>query len=227
MIYAAGPISEHIAYATGPTATGPWTFGNTLMPTQGRSFTNHPGVIDYKGNTYLFYHNGALPDGGGFHRSVCVEQIKFNEDGSIPEVNMTKEGAPQAGSFNPYKTVEAETICWESGIETYKNSDGGMYVGDIDNKDYIKVKGVDFGIGAASFKAKVSSETNGGNIELRLDSTDGKLIGACAVVNTNGSQNWVTSHCAVKGAEGKHDLYLVFTGSEGKLFNFDTWQFSK
>ena len=34
MIFAAGPIPEHIAYTTGPTATGPWTFGDTLMPTQ-------------------------------------------------------------------------------------------------------------------------------------------------------------------------------------------------
>ncbi len=36
------------------------------MPTQGGSFTNHPGVVDFKGKTYLFYHNGGLPGGGGF-----------------------------------------------------------------------------------------------------------------------------------------------------------------
>ena len=48
------------------------------MPTEGRSFTNHPGVIDYKGRSYFFYHNGALPGGSGFTRSVAVEEFEFN-----------------------------------------------------------------------------------------------------------------------------------------------------
>jgi arabinoxylan arabinofuranohydrolase len=225
MVFAAGPISEHIAYATGPTATGPWTFRNTIMPTQGRSFTNHPGLVDYKGNTYFFYHNGALPDGGGFHRSVCVEQSEFNDDRTIPKLNMTKEGASQIGHLNPYSTVQAETICWASGVETQPCSKGGINVCDIENGDYIKVKGVDFGAGAQSFEAGVASETSGGNIELRLDSPTGTLVGTCAVSGTGGWQTWETRSCAVKGAIGVHDLYLVFTGDSGSLMNVDWWRF--
>jgi arabinoxylan arabinofuranohydrolase len=225
MVFAAGPISEHIAYATGPTATGPWTFRNTIMPTQGKSFTNHPGLCDYKGNTYFFYHNGALPDGGGFHRSVCVEQFEFNDDGTIPEFNMTKEGPPQIGHLDPYTTVQAETICWESGVETEKCDEGGMNVCDIENGDYIKIKGVDFGKGATSFKARVASETKGGNIEIRLDSLTGTLVGTCAVSGTGGWQQWETKSCTVNGAAEVHDLYLVFTGDSGALMNFNWWQF--
>ena len=41
---------------------GPWKYGGVLMPTEGRSFTNHPGIVDYKGNTYLFYHSGRFPE---------------------------------------------------------------------------------------------------------------------------------------------------------------------
>ncbi len=52
-----------------------------------------------------------------------------------------------------------------------------MDVCNIENGDWIKVKGVDFGSGAASFEARVASATNGGNIELRLDSENGKLVG--------------------------------------------------
>ena len=226
LIFAAGPISEHISYSTGPSATGPWTFRSIIMPTQGRAFTNHPGVCDYKGNTYFFYHNGALPGGGGFKRSVCVEQLKFNDDGTIPTINMTKEGAPQIGHLNPYETVQAETICWESGIETQNCSEGGMNVCDIENGDYIKVKGVDFGTGATSFEARVASATTGGNIEIRLDSLTGTLVGTCPVSDTGGSQTWETKSCTVKGASGVHDLYLIFTGGSGKLFNFNWWKFS-
>jgi len=67
------------------------------MPTQGGSFTNHPGIIDYKGNSYFFYHNAA--GGSGYHRSVCVEQFQYNPDGTIPRINMTKEGPPQIGTL--------------------------------------------------------------------------------------------------------------------------------
>ncbi len=59
MMFAGGPISEHIAYSTGPSATGPWTYRGVIMPTQGSSFTNHAGMVDFAGNSYFFYHNGA------------------------------------------------------------------------------------------------------------------------------------------------------------------------
>ena len=76
LFFAGGPISEHLGYSTGPSPKGPWKYGGVVMPTQGSSFTDHPGVVDYKGKTYLFYHNGALPGGGGFHRSVCVDETE-------------------------------------------------------------------------------------------------------------------------------------------------------
>jgi arabinoxylan arabinofuranohydrolase len=58
------------------------------MPVIGKSgaFTNHPGVVDYKGKSYLFYHIGDLPGGGGFECSVCVAEFKYNEDGTIPRI---------------------------------------------------------------------------------------------------------------------------------------------
>ena len=80
------------------------------MPTQGSSFTNHPGVIDFDGKSYFFYHNGALPGGGGYTRSVAVEQFTYGSDGSIPTINMTTTGAPQVGTLDPYTGQEAETI---------------------------------------------------------------------------------------------------------------------
>ena len=56
-----------------------------VMPTQGSSFTNHAGVIDFNGGSYFFYHNGALPGGGGFTRSVAVEKFTYNADGTHPD----------------------------------------------------------------------------------------------------------------------------------------------
>ena len=226
MVFAAGPISEHIAYSTSTGPTGPWTFRGVIMPTQGGSFTNHPGVIDYNGNSYFFYHNGALSGGGGYHRSVCVEKFAYHTDGTIPTINMTSTGPPQIGSLNPYVQTEAETICWESGVETESCSEGGVNVGYIENGDYIKVKGVNFDSGATSFDARVASANSGGNIEIRLDSLTGTLVGTCAVQGSGGWQNWVTQSCSVSNVTGIHDLYFKFTGGSGYLFNFNWWKFN-
>ena len=226
MLFAAGPIPEHIAYSTAPSATGPWTFRGVIMASQATSaFTNHPGVCDYKGNSYFFYHNQALPGGGGYHRSVCVEQFTYNADGTIPTINMTTAGAPQIDTLNPYVRTEAETINWASGVKTEVCSEGGMNVTSISNGDWIRIRGVNFLTGANSFKASVASAGSGGNIELRLDGTNGTLIGTCPVPNTGGAQTWATAACAVTGASGVHDLYLRFTGSGEDLFNLDWWQF--
>ncbi|MFF3868836.1 family 43 glycosylhydrolase [Micromonospora sp. NPDC001898] len=226
-VFAAECCSEFIAYSTAPGPTGPWTYRGTIMPRQGGSFTNHAGVVDFNGGSYFFYHNGALPGGSGFTRSVAVEKFAYNSNGTIPTMNMTTTGAPQIGTLNPYVRQEAETIAWGSGIETEPASEGGMNVGWIENGDYIKVKGVAFGTGASSFSARVASAASGGTIEVRLDSPTGTRVGACAVPGTSGWQTWQTVSCGVSGATGTHDLYLRFTGGSGYLFNVNWWQFQK
>jgi hypothetical protein len=225
IVFAAKCCSEFIAYSTAPGPTGPWTYRGTIMPTQGSSFTNHPGVIDFNGGSYFFYHNGALPGGGGYTRSVAVEKFAYRADGTIPTITMTTTGAPQIGTLNPYTRQEAETIAWESGVETEPAAEGGMDVGYIENGDYLKVKGVAFGAGASSFTARVASGTAGGRIELRLDSPTGTLAGTCAVPGTGGWQAWTTVSCPTSGATGTHDLYLRFTGGTGYLMNVNWWQF--
>jgi len=227
MTYAANCCSEDIRYSTGTSPTGPWTYRGVIMATAGSSFTNHQGIIDYKGNSYFFYHNGALPGGGGYQRSSCVERFVYNSDGTIPTIKMTTAGPPQIGTLNPYIKQEAETAAWSQGVETEVCSEGGMDVGNINNNDYIKVKGVAFGTGAKSFSARVASANSGGTIQIRLGSTSGTLVGSCSVPGTGGWQTWTTVTCTISGATGTQDLYFVFTGSgTGVLFNFNWWQFS-
>ena len=94
MVYAAfrqGQSSESFGYSTSTSPTGPWKYGGVLMTEEGGVFTNHPGVIDFKGKSYLFYHTGELPGGGSFHRSVCVTEFEYNEDGSMPTVPKCKK----------------------------------------------------------------------------------------------------------------------------------------
>jgi len=228
LFYPAGGVPEHLAYSTAKSITGPWTYGDTIMHViqKGGAFTNHPGVIDYKGKTYLFYHNGALPGGGGFKRSVCVEPLVFNADGSVPLIEPTQQGVKESASnLNPYQRIEAETIAFSEGLKTVSDSKTGVYVTKIENGDYIKVRSVDFGKGAKKFEASVASASEGGSIEIRIDGIDGELLGTCKVGNTGGLLNWSTVSCKVKIVNGIHDLYFVFKGGNGELFNFDWWKF--
>lgn len=230
MLYPAGGIPEHLAYSTSTGPTGPWVYGDTIMHVikKGGAFTNHPGYINFKGKSYLFYHDGALPGGGGFKRSVCIEPFKFNADGSIPLIKPTKEGVTEsAANLNPFKRVEAETIAWEEGVETASDKEKGMYVTDIDNNDYIKVRGIDFEKGAKKFDASVATASSGAKIEIHIDSKEGDLLGTLDVKSTGNEQNWKTQSCKVKKVKGVHDVFFVFKGSENDLFNFDWWRFNK
>jgi arabinoxylan arabinofuranohydrolase len=360
---------EGIGYAMATAATGPWTYRGSIMDGNTNSSGNQPGIFDFKGSSYTTGFSNELwfsIQGGRSiryeRRSACLTSITYNADGTIPKVPWWGVGnpvpsVPQVGTFNPYDTVQAETMCWSLGVRTQVCNEGGINVDSIHNGDLIKMKGVNFGTGGAgSFIARVASATSGGNIELRLDnlgsayeaeaaalsgtavvatdhtgytgtgfvagfinsttaqvlftvtapsagqysvqlrysagngassntglfvngtqtatlscpataswdtwstvtntvtlnagsntiayravtssnacinldnitipSIGGSLVGTCAVAGTGGWQTWATRTCTVTGATGVHDLYLMFTGGTGLLFNFNWWKFN-
>ncbi|HEY3500592.1 MAG TPA: glycoside hydrolase family 43 protein, partial [Polyangiaceae bacterium] len=227
VVFAADGVPEKLSHTTSSNPLGPWTFAGDIMAKQngaGSSFTNHPGVIDYKGKSYFFYHNGALPGGGGYKRSVCVEEFTYGADGKIPSIQPSQQGPDAIETLNPFAQVEAETIAFSAGLKTENcmDSGGGMNVTSIGNGDYIKVKNVAFLDGVTSFEARVSSSADNAEIELRLDSQNGTLLGTCDV---SGTSSWTTKTCAVSGGSGTHDLFLKFSGGNGDLFKFNWWKF--
>lgn len=229
LVYASG-LPESICYSTAKGPTGPWAYQGLIMdkPQQPGLGTNHPGVIDYKGNSYLFYHTAALPNGGDKRRCVCVEQFSYGQDGSIPKIKYTKQGVKGVATLNPFVRTEAETMALASGIKTAKNEKEGVYVTDISNGDSIKVRDVDFADkGALKFFAVVASIADGSAIEMRLDDVSGEVVGTLIVKATGGLDQWQTQSCAVSGVKGVHDLYFKFKGESGNLFNFNWWQFDQ
>ncbi|MDR2917294.1 MAG: glycoside hydrolase family 43 protein [Tannerella sp.] len=228
MIYASG-FPESIHYTTASEPEGPWTYRGVVMPLEGGSNTNHPGIIDYKGHSYFFYHNDKLPGGHSYQRSVCVEQFEYNADGTIPQMTMTDGIAKGVGVLNPYVRTEAETIAYAEGVRVEGQKCTGIYVTSIHDGDYIKVRNVDFGIkGASGFSACTSSRYFGGTIELRLDGLDGKIIGTLHTSYTGEWDRRIVESVEISGATGVHDLFLVFKGrTPHELFHFDYWMFSE
>lgn len=87
--------SENIRYATAPGMNGPWTSRGELSGNARNSFTIHPGIIEFRNQWYLFYHNATLTlngqKGATGRRSVCVDYLYYNEDGTMKPVPQTKE----------------------------------------------------------------------------------------------------------------------------------------
>lgn len=88
---------EKIAYAMSRNINGPWEYKGILNELAGNCNTNHQSIIDFKGKSYFIYHNGGIPtDGGSFRRSVCIDYLNYNKDGSMKRVVMTSEGVKPA-----------------------------------------------------------------------------------------------------------------------------------
>lgn len=85
-------MPEKVAYAMSKSINGPWEFKGILNEIAGNCETNRPCIIDFKNETYFFYHNGALKDGGSHRRSVCVDKLFYNADDTMKRVIMTTEG---------------------------------------------------------------------------------------------------------------------------------------
>jgi hypothetical protein len=228
LFWAGGPLPEHIGYSTAPSLSGPWQYRGTLMPAEGRSFTNHPAVVDFRGNTYFFYHNGALPGGSGFTRSVCVEPLFFNPDGSIRPLKMTDGIAEPLTPLNPYRKTEAETMAWSEGVRSEQNEQVGVFITARRNDAFIAVRSVDFrAAGATQFTARVGTTHNQNvTMEIRLDAREGPLLGTLPVPLTGGSDRWALATIAIERVSGRHDVYFVFKGKVAEnLLYFDYWKF--
>ena len=197
-------------------------------------FNHHQSIFEFKGNWYMAYHNRQLAVENGiedrpareFMRSLCIDYLYHNEDGSIKEVIPTKDGLKQLKYINPFQWNEAETMAWSHGGLNTQVFEGGRYLNQITNGSWIQVKGVDFGNGGAKeFKVRVASSTVGGFLEVRLGSPSGKTICRLAFGNTGGGEQWKEITGKVEEIKGIQDVYFVFHGDMGELFTFDKWKF--
>ena len=86
--------NNRMRYATSDNPLGPWKHQGIYMePTD--SYTNHGSIVEYKGQWYAFYHNSELSRRNQAHndwlRSICVDQLFYNADGTIQMVVQTHD----------------------------------------------------------------------------------------------------------------------------------------
>ena len=238
LAFASTCCPEGIGYAMSKSPTGPWEHKGHIMDHTPRTRGNHPGIIEFKGKWYCFgltYDLFRLESSRHAERRCCMAaEMTYNADGTIKELPYFQDcKLEQVGTFNPFRRVEAETMAWGYGLKTTRENPSGpwnptLFVTDIDDGEYILVKGVDFGKGANELLASCSSQMFGGRMEIRLDATDGWKAGEIDIPNTK--FKYETFRTRLTKCEGVHDVYFVFKSNsmqKKNLFNFDWWEAKK
>jgi len=225
---------ESLSYSMSEKPTGPWAYKGKIMTDQPtNSFTNHGGIIDFKGHSYLFYHTGLLPGGGTYGRSSAIEEFSYNNDGTIPPVVMTKTGVKPVSTLNPYQRTEAETMAWSEKCKIAQNLKNGIYITETRTGGHIKVRSVDFEAKSPkSFTAMLAAGLDGGILEVHADSLKGIKLATINLTRTGGWDTWKQFVSTVETPlTGVHDIYFVFKGQNitagRELYNFDYWQFER
>lgn len=90
MAYAA-EWPEKIAYAISDSPTGPFKPMGIISEIAGNSNTTHPAIVKLRDQWLFISHNGGLPGGGSGSRSVIIEPMEYNADGTIKKIHPSSE----------------------------------------------------------------------------------------------------------------------------------------
>ncbi len=98
--YAASGFPSTIEYATSTSINGPWNYVGVLNDRIPNCSTNHQAIVQFKGNWYFIYHDAGLPNGGTYRRSVCIDKLEYNSDGTLKKIVRTTTGVPKINTVS-------------------------------------------------------------------------------------------------------------------------------
>lgn len=236
MQYSSDFSAGHGAALEYMTSTDPmtgWQHQGKLLPNANinNGNNNHGSIVEYKGKTYLFYHNRKLQQELGVNkvnnRSMAVQEMTWGPNNTINQVTMSTDDytVTQLKCLDGFSEVQAETLAEEHGIEVDGKAGEVVHIADISNGDWIAYSQVDFRDGATKWVGKVASAAGGGTIDVVVDGciagAMGTSVGSCEVVSTGGASTYAEITCTIEETSGAHDLCLKFSGSPS--FVIDSW----
>lgn len=201
---------ERLEYAVGDNPLGPFKVTGVIMDESSTGcWTNHQSIIKFNNQWYLFYHHNDLSPKFDKNRSIMVDSLFFNEDGTIRKVAPTLRG------------VGLTDATWEIQIDRYSSiSDNGVSVAFLDSlitfngwktnfdkqNAWISYNAVDFGHKKLrSVRIKASSQT-GGTLQISLDKAEGTLLAEVKIPKGTGWNTFDTR--LLKYQKGIHNLIV-------------------
>ena len=171
--------TEVLGYAMSKNPMGPYEYKGLIMTEHPNGcWTNHHSIVNYKGQWYLFYHTNFFSPNDDKRRSVCIEKLSFNADGTIQEVKETMRGvginqATEKIQIDRYSTASDDVTA--EYIDTTRAFSGGC--ANLSKKgSWMKYDGVDFECitdGYMVISAKASDNTE---FCVREKSATGKVL---------------------------------------------------
>lgn len=239
-----------ICYMVSDNPMGPFTYAGEVFKNPqiwfGVGGNNHHATFVYEGKSYFIYHaqtlskaqeeaqglaSGTLTKG---YRSTHIDPIELNSDGTIRPISGTYAGISQLKTINPYERIEAETVAWNAGIKIADCAEEGKLfrdfnrqITDLQDGDWTSIAQAAFGDrGATEFTVKAASES-GGQIEIRMDSPEGALVGTVNVEATGSKDTFKKFSCKLDRITDTHNVFLVFKGDAKNLMNVDYYSFGE
>ena len=171
--------TEVLGYAMSKNPMGPYEYKGLIMPEhENGCWTNHHSIINYKGQWYLFYHQNAFSPRDDKRRSVQIDKLFFNPDGTIKEVKKTMRGvgvnkATEKIEIDRYSTASSDVTT--SLIDTVNTFSG--YQASLPKKgSWLHYADVDFSPITDAYL--IVNAKAGGNTEfcVREKNAKGKVI---------------------------------------------------
>ena len=106
------------------------------------------------------------------------------------------------------------------------------YMGGFAHGCYVGFKNIDL-TGISSLDLRLNSKIVTGKMEIRIDSPNGKIIGAADVKATGAWEDWYVSNVVIPPMQEQHDLYFIFANpvanpptGEASMLNFHWIKFN-
>jgi hypothetical protein len=171
---------ERLEYAIADNPSGPYRYAGVLMDESPLNcWTNHQSVIEYNGQWYLFYHQDAYSPKFDKNRSVCIDSLFFNNDGTIRKVIPTLRGVGVTKSYEKIETDRYSSISktgvseeFIDSLDTFKGWKSTLH----GKNAWLQYNTVDFGDGKMKRVQIYACSAKGGRLQVRLDNPEGTII---------------------------------------------------
>lgn len=203
--------SEELEYSISTNVFGPYKWMGIITDTNASGcWTEHHSIVQYKGQWYLFYHDDQLSPHFDKNRSVRIDYLYFNDDGTIQKVIPTLRGVGIVDAKSKIQIDRYSDISKEGVSDSFLNPTNtfeGWKISLNGPDTWVRFDKVDFGNGALkSVNARAVSAT-GGTAEIHLDKADGPLL---AKVKIRKGSEWKVIHSKlVNVPAGVHDLIVT------------------
>jgi beta-xylosidase len=202
---------ERLEYAISNNPMGPFKVTGVIMDESPTGcWTIHQSVVEFNNQWYLFYHNNDLSPKFDKNRSVSIDSLFFNPDGTIRKVTPTFRGvgvtsALQKIEIDRYSRI-SETGASVSLLDTLNTFNGWKTTLNKQNA-WIQYNTIDFGNKKLkSVQLKTLSQT-GSTLQIRLDKVNGILL---AEVKIPISTGWNTVEARLSEYQkGIHNLVVT------------------